>query len=144
MLFELAEELFKIFHFMKLVIFLQSPQLGIAVFAFGLVAIAGDLLHVLVFDEQIFLAQECIAVGRIVEESLFAFHHHAIKRQPPMLIALGQELGKIDPAPLYDAGFNLVWFVALVALRDHPRLQDGNLLKLAVAGYAVFRFFVEL
>jgi prolipoprotein diacylglyceryltransferase len=49
----------------------------------------------------------------------------------------------VHPAPLYDAGFNFVWFVALVGLRDHPRFQDGNLLKLAVAGYAIFRFFVE-
>lgn len=49
----------------------------------------------------------------------------------------------VHPAPLYDAAFNVVWFVALVALRDHPRLQDGNLLKLAIGGYAFFRFFVE-
>jgi prolipoprotein diacylglyceryltransferase len=47
------------------------------------------------------------------------------------------------PAPLYDAAFNLLWFVALVALRDQPRLQDGNLLKLGLAGYAFFRFGVE-
>lgn len=47
------------------------------------------------------------------------------------------------PTPLYDAGFNLAWFAILLLLRDHPRLQNGNLLKLALVGYAVFRFFVE-
>lgn len=47
------------------------------------------------------------------------------------------------PAPLYDAAFNLAWFVVLVALRDHPRMQDGNLLKFGLAGYAVVRFFIE-
>jgi prolipoprotein diacylglyceryl transferase len=47
------------------------------------------------------------------------------------------------PTPLYDAGFNLLWLAVLVALRDHPRMQDGNLLKFGLAGYAVFRFFVE-
>ena len=30
-----------------------------------------------------------------------------------------------------------------VALRDHPRLQGGNLLKLGLGGYALFRFGVE-
>ena len=49
----------------------------------------------------------------------------------------------VHPAPLYDAAFNVLWFVALMALRDHPRLQDGNLLKLAIGGYAAFRFLVE-
>lgn len=49
----------------------------------------------------------------------------------------------VHPAPLYDSAFNILWFVALVALRDHPRLQNGNLLKLAIGGYAVFRFAVE-
>ncbi len=49
----------------------------------------------------------------------------------------------VHPTPLYDAGFDLVWFGVLIALRGHPRFQDGNLLKLALAGYAVFRFFVE-
>jgi phosphatidylglycerol---prolipoprotein diacylglyceryl transferase len=49
----------------------------------------------------------------------------------------------VHPAPLYDAGFNALWFVALVALRDRPALQNGNLLKVAIGGYAVFRFFVE-
>jgi prolipoprotein diacylglyceryl transferase len=49
----------------------------------------------------------------------------------------------VHPAPLYDAGFNLVWFGVLIALRDHPRMQDGNLLKFGIAGYAFFRFFVE-
>ena len=47
------------------------------------------------------------------------------------------------PAPLYDALFNLLWFAALMLLRVHPRLQNGNLLKLGLGGYAVFRFFVE-
>jgi len=49
----------------------------------------------------------------------------------------------VHPAPLYDAGFNLVWFVVLVALRDHPYFQDGRLLKFGVAGYAVARFLIE-
>lgn len=49
----------------------------------------------------------------------------------------------VHPAPLYDAAFNLVWFAVLLALRAHPRLQGGNLLKLAIAGYAVFRFCAE-
>jgi phosphatidylglycerol---prolipoprotein diacylglyceryl transferase len=49
----------------------------------------------------------------------------------------------VHPAPLYDAAFNLAWFGALVLLRDHPTLQQGNLLKLAIGGYAVFRFLVE-
>jgi prolipoprotein diacylglyceryl transferase len=49
----------------------------------------------------------------------------------------------VHPTPLYDSGFNLLWCALLLALRDHPRLLDGNLLKLGVGGYAVFRFFVE-
>jgi prolipoprotein diacylglyceryltransferase len=49
----------------------------------------------------------------------------------------------VHPTPLYDAGFNLLWFAVLIALRDHPRMQNGNLLKFGLAGYAVFRFFVE-
>ena len=49
----------------------------------------------------------------------------------------------VHPTPLYDAGFNLLWFAVLIALRDHPRMQDGNLLKFGLAGYAVFRFVVE-
>jgi prolipoprotein diacylglyceryltransferase len=47
------------------------------------------------------------------------------------------------PAPLYDAAFNLLWFLVLLRLRDHPWLQNGNLLKLGLAGYAVVRFFIE-
>lgn len=47
------------------------------------------------------------------------------------------------PTPLYDAGFNLAWFAILLLLRDQPRMQNGNLLKFGLAGYAVFRFFVE-
>jgi prolipoprotein diacylglyceryltransferase len=49
----------------------------------------------------------------------------------------------VHPAPLYDAGFNLIWFSVLMLLRDHPKLQNGNLLKFGLAGYAFFRFFVE-
>jgi phosphatidylglycerol:prolipoprotein diacylglycerol transferase len=49
----------------------------------------------------------------------------------------------VHPTPLYDAGFNLLWFTILILLRDHPKMQDGNLLKFGLAGYAVFRFFVE-
>ena len=49
----------------------------------------------------------------------------------------------VHPTPLYDAGFNLIWFGLLLALRDHPRLQGGNLLKLGLGGYALFRFGVE-
>ena len=49
----------------------------------------------------------------------------------------------VHPAPLYDSAFNLIWFVALLALRDRPAFQNGNLLKLGIGGYAVFRFFVE-
>ena len=49
----------------------------------------------------------------------------------------------VHPAPLYDAGFDIAWFVVLMALRDHPAMQNGNLLKFGVAGYAVVRFFIE-
>jgi prolipoprotein diacylglyceryltransferase len=49
----------------------------------------------------------------------------------------------VHPAPLYDAGFNLIWFVVLLALRDNPHFQDGRLLKFGVAGYAVGRFCIE-
>ncbi len=49
----------------------------------------------------------------------------------------------MHPTPLYDAGFNLIWFGVLMLLRDHPAMQNGNLLKLGLAGYAVFRFLVE-
>jgi phosphatidylglycerol:prolipoprotein diacylglycerol transferase len=48
-----------------------------------------------------------------------------------------------QPAPLYDIAFNLAWFAILLALRDHPWMQNGNLLKVGLAGYAVFRFFEE-
>ena len=47
------------------------------------------------------------------------------------------------PAPLYDMAFNLIWFGVLLALRDHKWMQNGNLLKFGIAGYAFFRFFVE-
>jgi prolipoprotein diacylglyceryl transferase len=49
----------------------------------------------------------------------------------------------VHPTPLYDAGFNLIWFGVLLLLRDHPAMGDGNLLKLGLAGYALFRFLVE-
>lgn len=49
----------------------------------------------------------------------------------------------VHPTPLYDAGFNLLWFATLIVLRDHPKMQDGNLLKFGLAGYAVARFFIE-
>src|SRR6267143_2910188 len=49
----------------------------------------------------------------------------------------------VHPAPLYDAAFDLAWFVVLMALRDHPAMQNGNLLKFGLAGYAVVRFFIE-
>jgi prolipoprotein diacylglyceryl transferase len=49
----------------------------------------------------------------------------------------------VHPTPLYDSLFNLIWFGTLLALRDRPSMQNGNLLKLGVAGYAFFRFFVE-
>lgn len=50
---------------------------------------------------------------------------------------------RVHPAPLYDAAFNLLWLLVLLRLRDHPRMQNGNLLKFGLAGYAMFRFFVE-
>ncbi|MCH7662924.1 MAG: prolipoprotein diacylglyceryl transferase [Chloroflexi bacterium] len=49
----------------------------------------------------------------------------------------------VHPTPLYDSAFNLLWFGVLVTLRDHPKMQNGNLLKFGLAGYAVFRFLVE-
>jgi prolipoprotein diacylglyceryl transferase len=49
----------------------------------------------------------------------------------------------VHPAPLYDAAFDVAWFFVLMALRDHPAMQHGNLLKFGVAGYAVVRFFIE-
>ena len=49
----------------------------------------------------------------------------------------------VHPAPLYDAGFDIAWFVLLMTLRDHPAMQNGNLLKFGIAGYAVVRFFIE-
>ena len=65
----------------------------------------------------------------------------------PTTLPVGVQAPGVDylvhPAPLYDSAFNLVWFAALLALRDRPAFQDGNLLKLGIAGYAVFRFFVE-
>jgi prolipoprotein diacylglyceryltransferase len=49
----------------------------------------------------------------------------------------------VHPTPLYDSAFNLLWCATLLVLRDHPQMQNGNLLKVGVAGYAVFRFLVE-
>ena len=49
----------------------------------------------------------------------------------------------VHPTPLYDSAFNFMWFAILMLLRDHPTMQNGNLLKFGLAGYAVFRFFVE-
>jgi phosphatidylglycerol---prolipoprotein diacylglyceryl transferase len=49
----------------------------------------------------------------------------------------------VHPTPLYDAAFNLIWFGILLLLRDYPAMQNGNLLKLGLAGYALFRFCVE-
>jgi prolipoprotein diacylglyceryltransferase len=49
----------------------------------------------------------------------------------------------VHPAPLYDAAFDVAWFCVLMALRDHPAMQNGNLLKFGVAGYAIVRFFIE-
>ncbi len=49
----------------------------------------------------------------------------------------------VHPAPLYDMAFNLAWFCVLMLLRNHPKLQNGNLLKLGLAGYGVARFFIE-
>ena len=49
----------------------------------------------------------------------------------------------VHPAPLYDMAFNLLWFGILLALRDHKWMQNGNLLKVGIGGYAFFRFFVE-
>src|SRR2546430_4170241 len=49
----------------------------------------------------------------------------------------------VHPAPLYDAAFDVAWFAVLWALRDHPAMQNGNLLKFGVAGYAIVRFFIE-
>jgi prolipoprotein diacylglyceryl transferase len=49
----------------------------------------------------------------------------------------------VHPTPLYDSAFNLIWFGVLLLLRDRPAMQNGNLLKLGLAGYALFRFVVE-
>jgi prolipoprotein diacylglyceryl transferase len=65
----------------------------------------------------------------------------------PTTLPVGVQAPGVDylvhPAPLYDAAFNLAWFAALLVLRDRPAFQNGNLLKLGIGGYAVFRFFVE-
>jgi prolipoprotein diacylglyceryltransferase len=49
----------------------------------------------------------------------------------------------VHPTPLYDSAFNLAWFAVLLALRDHPRFQNGRLFEFGLAGYLVFRFFIE-
>ena len=65
----------------------------------------------------------------------------------PTTLPVGVQAPGVDylvhPAPLYDSAFNLAWFAALLVLRDRPAFQNGNLLKLGIGGYAVFRFFVE-
>jgi phosphatidylglycerol:prolipoprotein diacylglycerol transferase len=65
----------------------------------------------------------------------------------PTTLPVGVQAPGVDylvhPAPLYDSAFNLAWFAALLVVRDRPALQNGNLLKLGIGGYAVFRFFVE-
>jgi phosphatidylglycerol---prolipoprotein diacylglyceryl transferase len=65
----------------------------------------------------------------------------------PTTLPVGVQAPGVDylvhPAPLYDSAFNLAWFAALLLLRDQPAFQNGNLLKLGIGGYAVFRFFVE-
>jgi len=50
---------------------------------------------------------------------------------------------RVHPTPLYEAGFSLVWLLILLRLRNHPWMQNGNLLKFGVGGYAIFRFFIE-
>lgn len=50
---------------------------------------------------------------------------------------------KVHPTPLYEAAFSLIWLFILLALRNHRWMQNGNLLKFGVGGYAVFRFFIE-
>ena len=47
------------------------------------------------------------------------------------------------PTPIYEAAFNLIWFIALLGLSNHSRMQNGNLLKLGLAGYAIVRFWIE-
>jgi len=49
----------------------------------------------------------------------------------------------VHPTPLYDAAFNFMWLAILLLLRDHRRMQSGNLLKFGLLGYLVFRFFNE-
>ena len=65
----------------------------------------------------------------------------------PTTLPVGVQAPGVDylvhPAPLYDSAFNLAWFAALLLLRDRHAFQNGNLLKLGIGGYAVFRFFVE-
>jgi phosphatidylglycerol---prolipoprotein diacylglyceryl transferase len=65
----------------------------------------------------------------------------------PTTLPVGVQAAGVDylvhPAPSYDSAINLAWFLALLVLRDRPAFQNGNLLKLGVGGYAVFRFFVE-
>ncbi len=65
----------------------------------------------------------------------------------PTTVPWGVTLPGVDyavhPTPLYDAGFNFLWFAVLMLLRDHPKMQNGNLLKFGLAGYAVVRFFIE-
>ncbi len=43
----------------------------------------------------------------------------------------------VHPAPLYDAAFDVAWFAVLWALRDHPAMQNGNLLKFGLQLFCV-------
>lgn len=83
-----------------------------------------------------------MAVGRI-GDFLAAEDGLGHPTQLPWGVVLPGTEQAVHPTPLYDAAFDLLWFTVLLGLRNHPKLQDGNLLKFGVAGYAVFRFFVE-
>ena len=49
----------------------------------------------------------------------------------------------VHPAPLYDSAFNLIWLGVLLLLRDKPTMQNGNLLKFGLAGYALYGLCVR-
>ncbi len=48
----------------------------------------------------------------------------------------------MHPSMLYEIGFQLAMFAVLWTLRGRVR-REGDLLKLYLLAYAVFRFFVE-
>ncbi|HEX2222942.1 MAG TPA: prolipoprotein diacylglyceryl transferase family protein [Thermoanaerobaculia bacterium] len=50
----------------------------------------------------------------------------------------------LHPSYAYEIAFHALAFVALLRLRSHPRLRSGDLFKLYLLGYALFRFSVEL